>query len=253
MKNVDYVIRILKLDLEINTTRQDFRLQEYIKLAAMRTPMATGEYAVEVKECRQNEAGIIPFPADLEDFITMSVRVCGKWLALSVNEELSVTQPLSPCSYYDLNQVLGCKASDLNMINFPDALSVAPHYRNGILVGEAYTMTTGFNPHGYVNVDKKKRQFRIEGVPRVCTLQLQYYADKSFGPMTPIKDSSVDFLRYSVRKQMEESASGDLKRAQYFSVEQLKAFHDMAFNEHVPPLDQLLDNMRAGSTTLIKR
>lgn len=211
MTTPDFILHLVKADLGITDTRNDWKIDLYLQRANAR--MKVVPRSGKVLYATPNDAFIIPFPDDLAEFVSVSLPVCGELITLTVNKNMPHVKPLNPCTYTSLEELTN---STLDKNCFPTKMSVFPHYRAGNWVGEAYTYYTGHNNAGYVYVDKHNRLFRISGIPRM-ELCIQYLANERLGLNTLINENAIEPLRYAIHSQLCEFGVGkNLKDATYY-------------------------------------
>lgn len=251
MKNINYVVSQVQLDLQDYTTHNVSRILQYCIYCYKNILRYKTDRSVEVAYLTPNEANNAPFPKDYEYYTKVGIMVGGQLFTLTLNPDIPLVRRYE-CGVEKVESF----TDTINQID-PSLLTYgyfyAPHYRNGMYVGEMYSMGGGFNEAGYFRVDMGLRQFQFYNVPR-SEIILEYVADKNVSGSTLIQNMDVNVMRAYAHWQMQEY---DRKVPAYERDRKLglynAALQERIGLEYTPVISDYLDNSYAGSKSGPKR
>lgn len=201
MKNINYVVSLVQMDLHDYTTHEVSRILQYCIHCYKNVLLYKTNKSVEVAYLKPNEANNAPWPKDYEYYTKMAVNIGGQLLTLTLNPDIPLTR-----RYECGDEKKENYSDDLLKIDpflYTYGYYYAPHYRDGMYVGEMYSMGGGFNEAGYFRVDYGLQQFQFYNVPRT-TIILEYVADKNVNGATLIQNADVEVMRSYVHWQLLE-------------------------------------------------
>lgn len=201
MKNLNYVGSLVQLDLQDFTTHNLTRIMQYCIDCYKHVLNYKTDKSVEVAYLQLNDANNAPFPKDYEYYTKVAINFGNQLVTLSLNDDIPLVRKYD-CGVeqkedFDLSVV----TPETYMYTF--GFLYAPHYRNGMYVGEMYSYGGGFNEYGYFRVDHGMKQFQFYNVPRK-EIVLEYVADKDANGNTIIQYGDVSTIRAYVHWKLTE-------------------------------------------------
>lgn len=210
MRNLNYICRLVQMDLD-NYTSQSY--QKYLQYAIMgyRKLQLKVEPKVSVHYFTPNSAGLAPLPPDFEFYTKVAMIIGGQAFTLTYNERIPL--PRIECGI-EVAQV----AAFPQKFNRDSALiggwfNFIPHYRAGNFVGEFYSLGGGWNSAGYFRIDWKNHQIVITGAPRTeyC---MEYVSTGADDGGTLISTGAIEPLRQYVHSQLIRFSNASLGEKQ---------------------------------------
>jgi hypothetical protein len=246
MKNLNYVISLVQLDLQDFTTHAQSRMLQYGVHCIRHILRYKTNKNVKVAYLTPNAVLNAPFPKDYEYYTKVAINIGGQLVTLTVNNDIPLNRRYE-CGVEVTEQQAGV-ISDIDPFRYTDGFYWASHYRNGYFVGEMYSMGGGFNEAGYFRLDHEMKQFQFYNIPST-EIVLEYVADEETSGSTLIYGKDVDVLRAYIHWQMvnyDRKINGGEKQ-------RLMGLYNAAFAERVyiefaPNMSDYLDAMY--STTL---
>lgn len=251
MKNINYVVSLVQLDLQDYTTHNVSRMLQYCIHCYKNILLYKTNKSVEVAYLTPNDANNAPWPKDYEYYTKMAINIGGQLVTLTLNPDIPLTR-----RYECGEEVAENFSNDLLRIDpflYTYGYYYAPHYRNGMYVGEMYSMGGGFNEAGYFRVDHGLKQFQFYNVPR-SEIILEYVADKNVSGSTLIQNMDVEVMRAYAHWQMLEH---DRKVPMYEKERKLGLFNAALQNrvaiEYTLNMSDYLDLSYSSSRSAPKR
>jgi len=239
MKNLNYVGSLVQLDLQDFTTHNLTRIMQYCIDCYKHVLRYKTDKAVKVAYLQLNDVNNAPFPKDYEYYTKVAMNFGNQLVTLSMNNDIPLLRN------YDCGIE---KREDFDpLIVTPETYTYtfgflyAPHYRNGMYVGEMYSYGGGFNEFGYFRVDHQLKQFQFYNVPRKEVV-LEYVADVDVCGDTLIYYSDVNTIRSYVHWKLTEY---DKKTPIYDKERKLGLFNAALMErteiEYIPAITDYLD------------
>ena len=200
MKNLNYVVRLVQLDLQSYSTHLVPRILQYCIDAYKQELKFKTSKSVKVAYLAMNDVNNAAWPNDYEYYTKVAINWCGRLVTLSLNNNIPLQRKYDDCGIATLDQVV---ANPDCCNNYDYGYFYSPHYRNGQYVGEMYSMGGGFNEAGYFREDAELRQFQFYNVPRTEVV-LEYVADEDTTGATMIPLHIVEAIRRYAHWKMVE-------------------------------------------------
>jgi len=201
MKNLNYVGSLVQLDLQDYTTHNLTRIMQYCIDCYKHVLRYKTDKSVEVAYLQMNDANNAPFPKDYEYYTKVAVNIGNQLVTLSMNNDIPLVRDYN-CGV-EQRENFDPFAVTPETYQYTFGFLYAPHYRNGMFVGEMYSYGGGFNEVGYFRVDHALKQFQFYNVPRK-EIVLEYVADKDVNGNTLIYYSDVNTIRAYVHWKLSE-------------------------------------------------
>lgn len=252
MKNINYVVNLVQLDLQDYTTHNVSRIRQYCIHCVKNALRYKVDKSVDVAYLTPNAAGNAPFPKDYEYYTKVAVNVGGQLVTLTMNRDIPLVRKYDECQNELPPNFTG---GDLSLDPFLYAYGYyyAPHYRNGMYVGEMYSMGGGYNEMGYFRVDHQLRQFQFYNVP-TTEIVLEYVADKETSGSTLIPNKDVEVIRAYTHWQLAEYDKTIPGHEKTRKLGLFNAAMDKREDiEFIASISDYLDNAYAGSKSGPKR
>lgn len=221
MKNLGYVVNLVRMDLNEGTTNNFQKFLQYAILGYRELRFKVSRN-VKVLYATPNDAMIVPMPQDFETYTKIGIQTNKGIFNLSLNPDLPFSRK-TECGA-DIDAVVAtCECSEEQAASYNYGFYYTPHWRNGQYVGEMYGRAGGYNQLGYYRLDYDYRQIQFSGVPKT-ELYIEYMSSgDDINDSTLIPTSAVQAVRSYVHWQLKEfdskSSLGErqLKKAQYLS------------------------------------
>ena len=251
MKNLNYVVAMVQLDLQDYTTHNQSRILQYAIHCYKNALMYKTNKAIKVAYLTPNAVLNAPYPKDYEYYTKVAINIGSQLVTLTRNNDIPYSRKYD-CGVAQKEQAVDLEA-ELDPFVYSFGYYYAPHYRNGQYVGEMYSMGGGFNEAGYFREDDEMRQFQFYNVPR-SQIILEYVADVNADGSLLITNMDVEPIRSYIHWQLIEH---DRKVPQYDKERKLGLHHNAMANriaqEFTPVISDYLDNSYSSSKSGPKR
>jgi len=256
MKNLNYCVSLVQMDLDDYTTH---RQQKYLQYAIMgyRELKLRANNNVAVAYLTPNAVMNAVLPKDFAYYTKVGINVGGQIITLSVNKDIVVEDRYDDCGNPYSSALQAAEACSVEDIagRYNGGYYYAPHYRNGQFVGEMYGVGGGFNDMGYfkINTDLNLIQFSRE-VPRVEII-LEYASDaSSVNGGTLIPTIIADTIRNFIHWQMVEYDNSVSLNEKYNAYGRFNA----SFQKYkeillTPTVEEYLDASWSTTSSSVKR
>ena len=251
MRNINYVVNLVRLDLGDTSTYRMQKILQY-SLLGLRELQLKALPNVEVMYSTPNAANIIPMPINFERYVKIGINLGGRVYTLSLNPDMPLSRKVE-CGTEVEEALEACACGNLENVSPAGyGYNFVPHYRAGQYVGEFYGQGGGINDNGYFRLDYVRRQIQFQRLPRT-EMYIEYVASGEMDGSTLIPDLAVAPIRAYVHWQMLEyrtRVSGAEKQAKkdqyYYALTEYKI--------HRAPLsiDDILDATYIGRKTAPK-
>lgn len=243
MKNLNYVVHLVMLDLE---DFQSNRVQKYLQYAAL-AYRDLGLFAspnIKVAYLMPNDALVCNLPNDYAYYTKIALNIKGQLWTLTHNPDLNLTSPVGVCGLPV--QDLGSVTNEVDLFGtvFDGYYYYASHFRDGQYVGEMYSMGGGYNELGYYREDRQRNQIQFSSVIPKVPIVLEYVSSgASSGGETIIEDALAEPIRSYIHWQLIEhdrsvgDGTKERKRQQYYA-----DFEKYKISKTIPTVDEYLDS-----------
>jgi hypothetical protein len=248
MKNLNYVVDLVRLDRQ-DTTTQNLERYLHFALLGYQALQLRASPKVNVYYFKPNSALLAPLPPDYEFYTKVGMFINGQWYTLTRNPRLSLPTN-NECGIQSVDSLITDNSSlQALMSGGYGYYSYMPHFRAGQYVGEFYSLGGGWNALGYFDIDEKNFQIMLRNVP-VTQFCMEYVSNGADGGNTLISMSAVFPIRQYVHWQLREHTYGNDK----ISLSEKMYERDKFYTEFqkykdivtTPTIDEYIDVMYAG-------
>lgn len=253
MKNLDYVVSLVQMDLQDYSSNSYQRLLQY-SIMGYRELHWLVMPGVKVAYLMPNDALVADLPPDFEYYTKIGVNIGGQVWTLTVNNDMVLSRRTDGCG----DEVVENGTPELTAIENQDGTSFwyfAPHFRNGQFVGEMYGLGGGFNELGYFKIDETKNRIQFQSVVPKNEIILEYKSNGAENSgATVLPTTAVAAVRAYIHWQLAEfdrtfaPSEKERRRQLYFN-----EFEKVKFIQFVFTKDEYLDECYANIHMTVKR
>lgn len=176
MKNLQYCASQVQMDLDDWTTHRRTKIIQYGINCVKQELRYKSDKSVDVAYLTPNAVGNAPFPANYEYYTKVAIKVCGRLITLTLNNDIPLARKYE-CGVETNDPTCCVDWNNFNPLIYSWGQYFVPHYRAGQFVAELYSLGGGVNEMGYFRVDYKMRQFQFANIPLGAEIVLEYVSD----------------------------------------------------------------------------
>lgn len=253
MKNLNYVIHQVQVDLQDYSSNQYQRLLQF-GIMGFRDLHWLVLPEIKVAYLTPNDALVADLPLDFDYYTKVGVCIGGQVWTLSTNKDMCLSRQTDGCGV-DIPEPATLSIAAVTQQNIATGYYFAPSFRNGQYVGELYGLGGGFNELGYFRVDYEKNRIQFQSTVPKTEIVLEYKsngADKSGDTVVPT--NCVPAIRAYIHWQLAEFdktvPGGEKARKQQLYYTE---FEKVKFLKWSFTMDEYLDEVYANIHMTVKR
>jgi len=178
MKNLAYCCSMVQVDLQDYTTHSRQRILQYAILGLRKLGIKGGTN-IKVAYVTPNDVFAAKLPMDFSKHVKVGFNYRGRWVTLTVNDNLFTNVPKDECGDDVLDFYSSALDSGFSHEQY-GSFDWVPHYRAGNYVGEMYSVSGGFSSLGGFKIDYDNNTIHFDpAYPLFNKYAIEYITDNS--------------------------------------------------------------------------
>ncbi len=178
MKNLAYVVALVKMDLDDFSSHGHKKLCQYATDGYKELGFK-GDNRVKTCYITPNDVYKGELPNDFATHTKVGMNFRGEWITLTKNDNLFTKVPTDCCGDDIFNVFVGSDTNFLETPLFDSGFNFMPHWRAGNYVAEMYSASGGFSNLGSFAIDLHNNIVQFDPRYPKMTYAIEYVSDGS--------------------------------------------------------------------------